>query len=250
MTTIIYEKNGRSEACCDFLQRSGALADFNKLFLLPIPTVGDKGLMKGSDLTVAEALCDCNEGCIAVGYGVPEDVCEEVANRGGVVIDVSSDEDFLLDNARLTALGTLGIILGSSAFAPSDLSIGVVGYGRIGKFLTEMLLYHGAGVTVFSSKESVRLDLGSYGIETVSSLDLPNLSRLDILINTAPARLFDPEQINALPLRVIDLASGDPFAGCPAVERYPSLPAKEFPGSAGVCLARSVLRTLGEEGKS
>lgn len=247
MTTIIYEKSGRSDACCDFLCKSNALAGFDKLFLLPVPSASG-GLLKGTDITVSEALLGAGEGSLVVGYGIPDDARAEVIARGGVVVDVCLDETFLLENAYLTSLGALGILLGSTASAPADLCIGVVGYGRIGKSLSQMLLFHGAKVTVFSSNENVRLELGSYGIETRRSDESSSLLGIDVLINTAPAVLFDRERLLEACPRVIDLASGNPFPDYPEAEKYPSLPAKAFPVSAGICFAKSVLRTLSDWG--
>ena len=247
MTTIIYEKSRRSDACCDFLHKSGALRGFDKFFLLPIPT-SRGGMLKGSDISVSEALSSAGEGSLVVGYGIPDDAKEEVLLRGGVVVDVSADESFLVENAHLTALGALGILLSGCASVPSDLTFGIVGYGRIGKSLVRMLLYHGARVIVFSSKESVRLELGSYGIETRRSDSASDASGIDILINTAPTVLFDGGDLLSVCPRVIDLASGNAFPDYPDVEKYPSLPAKAFPLSAGRCLAGAVIRSLGEGG--
>ena len=175
------------------------------------------------------------------GYGLPDGFISEARRRGACVIDLEEDEDFLLENASLTALCALGIFLGSTKSAPSDVSVGIVGYGRIGKRLTNLFLYLGSGVKVFTSRDGTRLELCEYGVASASSARDADLLGLDILINTAPAVIFDPASIPP-ELRVIDLASGDNFPGLPGVEKYPSVPAKMFPNSAGRAWGRALER--------
>ena len=92
--------------------------------------------------------------------------------------------------------------------------------------------------------------LGLSGADSLS-LTSPDaaekLAGLDILINTAPAVLLDEGQRGSLlRLRIIELASGDNFPTGLAVERFASVPSFMYPKSAGVTLARSILRMLGD----
>ena len=105
-----------------------------------------------------------------------------------------------------------------------------------------MLLYLGARVRVYTSRQATRIDLCEYGIASAESCESADLSGIDILINTAPAVIFS---IDAVPpeLRIIDLASGDNFPGRD-VERYPSVPAKMLPVSAGRAWGRALERFI------
>ena len=68
---------------------------------------------------------------------------------------------------------------------------------------------------------------------------------LDILINTAPARLISEKSAKELSgKRVIELASGDNLPPGLSFERMASIPAVTFPKSAGRAIARSVDRAL------
>ena len=49
---------------------------------------------------------------------------------------------------------------------------------------------------------------------------------------------------NTVGLRIIDLASGDNFTGIEGVEKYPSIPAKMFPESAGRVWGRTIERYI------
>jgi hypothetical protein len=106
-----------------------------------------------------------------------------------------------------------------------------------------MFLYLGATLRVFTSRKDTRLDLCECGIATAESTHDADLSGLDILINTAPAHIFDADAVPP-DLRIIDLASGMNFPEGLQVERYPSVPAKMFPKSAGDAWGRSVERFI------
>ena len=176
---------------------------------------------------------------------MPKGFVEEAKNRGSFVHDISDDEEFLAENAELTAEATVGILLNTVRKSLSDTHIGVVGYGRIGKRLTRLLLYLGVSVKVYSSSDNKRLDLGEWGVATSESAKEADLSGLDVLINTAPALIFNPEDpVFSRGLRVIDLASGDNFPGLSSVEKYPSVPAKMFPETAGKAWGRSIERFM------
>ena len=238
-----YENSQRADACIDYLRGSECAKIVDQIILLPIPTTRDNCTIFNTKIYINDVL-DMLDGEILVsGYGLPNGFGERARQSGAYVVDLMEDEDFLLENAELTALCALGIFLGSTKISPRDLSVGVVGYGRIGKRLTNLFLYHGANVKVFTSRENMRLELCEWGVASVSSAKDADLGGLDILINTAPAVIFDPQVIPS-GLRVIDLASGDNFPGVPKVEKYPSIPAKMFPCSAGRAWGRALERHL------
>ncbi len=246
MTIKAYERSVRSDICERMLTRCPLTRRFERIIILPIPTSRDGVHIGGSDVTVFEAVAGADASTLVVGYGIPQNVRDELHLVGSVVCDSLYDEEFLLENAVLTALGTLGVILTTETRSPSDMKIGIVGYGRIGKQLTRMLMYLGSQITVFTSREGVRLELCECGVEAKMSLADTELGSLDLLINTAPAQIFDTTEGGMFPssLRVIDLASGVNFPGIGTVEKYPSLPARRFPHSAGHVWFNSVRRYL------
>ena len=239
-----YESTVRSETCVKHLERMSHHENIGRIILLPIPTTRDKITVLNTSVYINDVLSEINDDTVVCGYGLPCGFVELAKERGGRVLDLSLDEKFLSDNAHLTALCTVGILLTTTDRAPCDVNIGVVGYGRIGKRLTNMLLSFGAGVKVFTSRKRACLDLCECGVASSVSTWDADLSDLDVLINTAPAVIFVRERIPE-GLRVIDLASGDNFPGI-MVERYPSVPAKMFPKSAGRIWAEAVERFISD----
>ena len=238
-----YENGPRADACVEYLRRSGCSKLVEEIVLLPIPTTRDNSTILNTKVYINDVIDALDGETMVSGYGLPCGFCDEAEQRGAMALDLALDEEFLSENAELTALCALGILLNSSRVSIREMRIGVVGYGRIGKRLTNMLLYLGASVRVFTSREDLRLDLCEYGVATAASAKDADLSGLDILINTAPATIFDKDLIPQ-GLRIIELASGDNFAGVAGVEKYPSVPAKMFPLSAGRAWGRAIERFL------
>ncbi len=221
------------------LEESGGVA---RLFLYPIPTSRDGAHLSGTDISFAEAAEEADESTLAVGYDIPTALRAELTARGANIYDLSLDEKFLLENARLTALGTLGFILSHIPSAPYDMEIGVVGYGRIGSALVRLLLFLGVPVRVYTTKETVRLSLCEAGVraELIDEKTAPY--PLDLLINTAPVRVFSENVLSAMPrdLKIIELASGDNFLGEGELIRLPSVPTRSYPESSGRLMAECV----------
>ena len=236
-----YESSRRADACIEYLNGVEELGKFNSVILLPIPSTRDYKTIMHTKVDINEVVSKVDAGTLVSAYGVGEAKLRALRDRGALAVDLSEDEEFLLENAELTAIATLGIFLTSTEISPRDARVGVVGYGRIGKRLVNLFLYLGASVRVYTSRVDTRLDLCEYGVASVMSSADADLSAIDLLINTAPARIFPPESVPK-GLRIIDLASGENFVGVEGVERYPSVPAKMFPTSAGRVWGRALER--------
>lgn len=219
------------------------------LVLLPVPTSRDKVHVSGTDILLSDTLVNVGVGSTVVGYGLPLDYRSMAESLGGVVLDLSLDEEFLKENSRITAVGALGYLLTTSKSSPDALRIGVVGYGRIGSWLVRYLLFLGAKVRVYTSKMLTSLDLGECGVDSVCVCDsgggVYDFSGLDILINTAPKDMRDSFPLGKYSdMRILELASGNNFDGVSGVERLPSLPEKMYPESAGAEYASAIERFL------
>ena len=81
---------------------------------------------------------------IAAGKG------ESFESFGLRVYDLLRREDFTLKNAYLTAEGAVSVAMDSYEGSIANAKILVIGYGRIGKYLSRMLRALGASVTVSS----------------------------------------------------------------------------------------------------
>ena len=221
-----------------------------RLLLLPIPTTRDGEHINGTDIRFSEMLSEVDTDTVVAGYGIPRDVCDGIRLNGGSVLDVGSDEDFLVINADITARGALGWILTESRKDAADLKIGIIGHGRIGKSLSRLLLFLGAKVIVYTTKAAVGEELCAAG---VSARVFPwNIcdDDLDLLINTAPAKLVsaDEEKRILSSAEILDLASGRIFGEHERLTKLASIPEAFYPVSAGNVYAEKIIEFLNSEG--
>ena len=229
----------------------GAIPGVERILLLPIPSTRDGLHLTGTETLMSDILMDVELGDAVIGYAIPREDIEIIEASGAMCIDLSSDEEFLAENARLTALGAVGYILTEFPQAVDEMPFGIVGYGRIGERLVAYLTALGADVTVYTSKKATRVELGGYGIKTEAyerdegELDIPHDMR--VLINTAPTSLKRsfPGGVTPDGLSVIELASGKNFDGVSGVIRLPSLPEIMYPKSASEAYYRAILRGVG-----
>ncbi|MBQ2875657.1 MAG: hypothetical protein IJE25_01465 [Clostridia bacterium] len=243
MEILTYGMGERLRVCS-----SAVAADYVgdcRIIILPIPTSRDGVHVSGTEVELSEVCREVREGTLVAGYGIPEGVAREILELGGSIYDGSLDEVLISENATLTALGALGYILTELPASPSELSFGIVGYGRIGSRLLRLLLFLGARVRVYSGNSATLRELSELGIEAVDYRGSSDFSGLDVLINTAPARIVTKKAIReCCGLRVIDLASGRYLEGISGLVKLPSIPEKYYPQSAGRLYARRIAEHL------
>ena len=204
MNVHTYGADERLAFCREYLYKRN-IRSVSEIILLPIPTSRDGKTIGSTGKTPEETFPDLPYGSVVAGYGIPKGFKEYFASFGTTVADVSLDERFTEENARLTAEGTVGKILTEHKCSPSDLSVGIVGYGRIGMALVNILAFLGTRLTVLTTRREVAEELCMSGISGIHLSGADDVSyvlgSLDILINTAPASLIDESMIEGFPRR-------------------------------------------------
>lgn len=169
------------------------------------------------------------------------------------VIDLWADEALQLDNARLTAEGALSAAMRSGSRAIGDTRAMVVGYGRIGRALTELLVALGADCLVASRSEAGRnraVERGATAADTARiGAALPGRQ---LIFNTAPATVLDAEALKRADpgAMIVDLASPPYGVDLRAAWsrglrawREPGLPGRYCPESAARALLAAMERS-------
>ena len=139
-----------------------------------------------------------------------QDVYDIAHDNGIKLIDISKREDLSVLNAVSTAEGTIKIAIEETPRNLHGSNILVLGFGRVGKVLSNMLKGLGANVSCEARKNSDLAWIKAYGYEPIPLSTLKdNLNRFDIIINTIPYIILDKENLENVKrdALVIDLAS-------------------------------------------
>lgn len=125
-------------------------------------------------------------------------------------IDMLEREEMAVLNAIPTAEGAIQIAMEELPITLNGSSALILGYGRIGKVLSKMLVGIGADVYVEARKYSDIAWIKAYGQKPVYINDLKQYTgKMDAIFNTIPSRILDSEALESLKkdCLVIDLAS-------------------------------------------
>ncbi len=168
------------------------------------------------------------------------------------LIDLWADEALTRANARLTAEGAVAAAMRASPRALGDMRCLVIGWGRIGRTLTELLVALGAEVTVASRSEAGRnraVERGAEGADTGAIAGV--LPGHDLIYNTAPSMVLNEAALRRADkdAMVIDLASppyGVDLHGAWSLGlrawREPGLPGRYCPRSAADAILQAMDR--------
>ena len=172
--------------------------------------------------------------------------CSELA--GYPVVDLLRDAQYVAQNAAITAHCALEVAAPLVETTLADGPSLIVGWGRIGKCLAQLLRGLGAEVTVAARKESDRSMLQALGYGALDTNDLrQRLNDFAIVWNTVPQLLVSRDQLPPAPrFLLVELASRSGIDWEQAISAR-GLPGKYAPASSGKLIAQSIVRILGRD---
>ena len=174
---------------------------------------------------------------------------EHPALDGFRCVDFLKDAQYQAENAYITAECAVEIALSYLPMTLRRCPVLVIGWGRIGKCLGQILHALGADLTVAARKNTDRAicrGLGYAAEDTARMAD--NLSRYRLIFNTAPQQLLTGEQLRQChPDCVkIDLASKAGMEDDSVIVAR-GLPGIHMPESSGRLIAETYIRLCREE---
>lgn len=172
---------------------------------------------------------------------------EHPALDGFCTLDLLKDETYLTENARITAYCTLQIAAPLLPLPLKKTQTLIIGWGRIGKYLTDMLTERHCPITVAARSAEDRQTLHSLGIHALDTAHLCSLlPEFGLIINTVPHPVLSSEDRalcrNAV---MIDLASKKGIAGEDVIWAR-GLPGIHAPEKSGKLIADTFLRMVKE----
>lgn len=229
-------------AACELANKGCTIADAPDKtvthLLLPVPSFEADGTLKGGGNLVqtlehlsrnVTVLCGNPGNFIPAGYKS---------------VDLLQDPLYVAENADITAHCAVKLAMSKLPMIMRGCHVLVIGWGRIGKCLADLLKNMGAIVTVAARKEQDRaiLSVLGYDTENIRSLGY-GLLRYDVIFNTVPVKVLPKEAtVYCKPECLkIDLASELGIEGEDVIWAR-GLPSKDAPVSSGKLIARTVLR--------
>lgn len=155
-------------------------------------------------------IMDILEGKILIAGAIKPEIYDLAKEKNIKVIDILKREELSVLNAVSTAEGTVKIAIEETPKNLRGTNVLIMGFGRIGKILSNMLKGIGANVACEARKNSDLAWIKAYGYEPIALSNLKeNLNRFDIIINTIPYIVLDKDNLENVrkDALVIDLAS-------------------------------------------
>ncbi len=192
-------------------------------------------------------------GTKVLGGKLPKPLSEQFLADGIPYMDYY-DEQVIVRNAELTALGVLRVLGEHRDLQPDALRFVVTGFGRVAKATVREIQARGGAVRVAARSplaQSAAAECGAAPVPLSAFQEDP--TGFDVLVNTVPAQLFGKAALAKMPADalLIDVASA-PFGldfdaaaalGLHAVKAQ-SLPGKYFPREAAQILGEKIQRLL------
>ena len=152
-------------------------------------------------------------------------------------IDLLKDETYLLENAVITADCTISLAGSLLDRSWEGSRVLIIGWGRIGKSLSNKMKDLGCDVTVYSRSHIHRCEARSLGLSAEAITE--NIDTFHIIINTAPAHVLTVKKDSST--LCIDLASVKGISGDDVIWAR-GLPGTLAPEQSGKLIADTILR--------
>lgn len=209
--------------------------------LLPVPSFAPDGSLKGGGC-LKDILDALPKTVTVIGGNL-----EHPDLSGYRTIDLLQDSFYLAENAAITAYCAIQETTARLPVILRGCPVLIIGWGRIGKCLADLLKQMGADVCIAARKEADRAMMSALGYET-AAIPVPGelLKDFRIIFNTVPLMVLpeaSAQQCRPDCLK-IDLAS-KPGIGGPDIVWARGLPGKDAPESSGALIAQTILGLKG-----
>lgn len=208
--------------------------------LLSVPSFDDSGNLRGGE-NLEYLLSQLPKTVTVVGGNLDHPLL-----KGYSTVDLLQDPQYLAENAAITADCALQVARSHLPVVLQGCQVLILGWGRIGKCLAKLLKAIGAHVSVAARKETDLAMLQALGYEAEQIENLRyGLVKYRLVFNTVPYPVLDQEQAGhcSSDCVKIELASRPGIVGEDVIQAR-GLPGKIAPESAGLLIAKSVIRQI------
>lgn len=144
-------------------------------------------------------------------FGAVNKVSRELAEKYSIkYVDYHMDESYQILNTIPTAEGAIALMVSETDKTVFGSNVLILGYGRIGKLLSEYAKAMGAKVYVEARKDEDLTWIKSKGMNEIHLNNLrDHIGNMDIIVNTVPSILLDESALELVKkdILILDLAS-------------------------------------------
>ncbi|MDO4816138.1 MAG: dipicolinate synthase subunit DpsA [Bacillota bacterium] len=224
--------------------------------ILPLPAESSRGgainaPFSRGNISISGLLDKLPENTLVCGGKISGGLKYEARIRGLPIVDYMTRPELVTGNAAITAEAALCLLMQRTDFSLFGRSALVIGYGRIGRILSDKLRALGVKTYVMSRNADSRALAEALGCIALAPAD--TLPPLDMVINTAPAPVLTTLEALCSPCLLLELASAP--GGLDSAEAFrlghryfaaPGLPGKYAPKTAGALIAETVMKIVKE----
>lgn len=203
------------------------------------------------EIFIEDIIYSMKDGSEVSAIYIPKNVIDRLEEKNIKSHELSNNETMNIMNAIPTAEGGINFAIENTKFTIFDSKVLILGYGRIGKILANVLKAMNAVVYVEARKESDLAWIKAMGYNPVNLKDLDSvLSKFDIIYNTIPSMILDKSRINMIKkdCLIIDLSTnpgGVDFEACKdrglKAHLVLGIPGKVAPHTAAVYIKDALL---------
>lgn len=184
---------------------------------------------------------------------INKDIYEKIKKNNIEVLDFLEGDNVAILNAIPTAEGALQTAIEQSVKTIFNSKCLVLGYGRCGKVLSNMLKGIGASVDVSYRKDVDNAYIVAYGLNPVNLYEMKNIEKYDFIFNTIPYKIIDEQFLKNVreDVVIIDLAQAPGGVDYEISRKLkinaiycPSLPARVAPYTAGKILKDVLIKYI------
>ncbi|MEG0872771.1 MAG: dipicolinate synthase subunit DpsA [Clostridia bacterium] len=185
--------------------------DMADVVIAPIPFSRD-GVKISGEIISCDELIECLAGTDKIVYSgaISDELKEKFAKNSVKFFDLLDIESVAILNAIPTAEGAISTAIEATSHTIHGSNILVMGYGRIGKVLSKMLMGMGANVFCEARNQKDIALIRALGYNGISLENIEEyLPNFDIIFNTIPIQLLTKDRLKLVKntCTIIDLAS-------------------------------------------
>ena len=223
-----------------------------RIIVLPLPAINMESVVSFDELISNIE----GKDVLILGGKFSQYMKQLLTEKGIRNIDYYQDEVFALKNAYLTAEGALSYAMNSYDGDLKTARIAIIGYGRIGSALGELLKgLLCRNITVFARREEARVIASERGLLCMP-ISPDSVYDFDLIFNTVPTRVITDKQLLEMNngTVLIELASAPGGFDSDIAEqsgikvvKAPGIPGAYAPKAAGRILSETITELLTKE---